>query len=207
MTATEPGGPGTPRLRADARRNRARILSAAEAVFAEKGVSASTDEVAERAGVAIGTVFRHFPAKRDLLAAIMKDLLARLSEEAAVLGTGTEPGTALFTFFARVVEEAARKKTVVGLLAETGVGLQVADPVRTLRDEIAVLLARAQEAGTVRRDVHVDEIVALLTSACQGVLHGGWDDDLRRRTLGLIFAGLRPGASPWFVAGPGDAAE
>ncbi|MFB9830697.1 helix-turn-helix domain-containing protein [Actinoallomurus acaciae] len=58
--------PDDPRpLRADARRNRARILAVAEAVFAEKGPSASTEEVAERAGVAIGTVFRHFPTKHS----------------------------------------------------------------------------------------------------------------------------------------------
>ncbi|WP_406674290.1 helix-turn-helix domain-containing protein [Nonomuraea sp. N2-4H] len=68
-------------MRADARRNRARILAAAEEVFAERGASASTEEVAARAGVAIGTVFRHFPTKRDLLAAIMKDLRRRLHRE------------------------------------------------------------------------------------------------------------------------------
>ena len=66
-------------LRADARRNRAAILAAAEAVFAEQGTSAPTEEVAARAGVAIGTVFRHFPTKDALLAAMMKELLARLA--------------------------------------------------------------------------------------------------------------------------------
>ncbi|HVV20388.1 MAG TPA: helix-turn-helix domain-containing protein, partial [Pseudonocardiaceae bacterium] len=73
-----PGPPGSLArqgpLRADAQRNRARILNAAESVFAELGASASTEEVAARAGVAIGTVFRHFPTKRDLLAAIMRGL-------------------------------------------------------------------------------------------------------------------------------------
>ncbi|MEV0721086.1 helix-turn-helix domain-containing protein [Asanoa sp. NPDC050611] len=63
-------------MRADAARNRARILAAAEAVFAERGAAASTEDVASRAGVAIGTVFRHFPTKDDLLRAVLKDRIA-----------------------------------------------------------------------------------------------------------------------------------
>ncbi|MER6831741.1 TetR/AcrR family transcriptional regulator [Streptosporangium sp. NPDC000563] len=197
MTTTNPsagetGESGGARpLRADARRNRERILAAAEAVFAEKGVSASTEEVAARAGVAIGTVFKHFPTKQALLQAIMKGLLGRLDGEMAVLADDDDPGEALFTFVARMVEQAARKRTVVGLLAETGVDLQVASSVRMLRDGIETLLVRSQEAGTVRDDVRLDEVIALLTGICQGALHAGWDDDLRRRTLAIVFAGLR----------------
>src|SRR5436190_16672216 len=98
--------------RADARRNRERILAAAGEVFAARGASASTEEVASRAGVAVGTVFRHFPTKNDLLRAIMKDLLARVTSDAAVL-SAEEPATGLFTFFTRLVAEAAEKRTVV----------------------------------------------------------------------------------------------
>ena len=96
------GGAG---LRADARRNRARILTAAAEVFAERGASASTEEVARRAGVAIGTVFRHFPTKDDLLRAILKDLLGRLSAQVALLGAYGDPASALFEFFAGMVGE------------------------------------------------------------------------------------------------------
>ncbi|MEE3922403.1 helix-turn-helix domain-containing protein [Micromonospora sp. BRA006-A] len=92
---------GSP-LRADARRNRARILDAAEAVFAEFGARASTEEVARRAGVAIGTVFRHFPTKEDLLAALMKRLLAQLADEA-----GRHD---LFGFFRHTVAQAAARR-------------------------------------------------------------------------------------------------
>ena len=176
-------------LRADARRNRVRILAAAEEVFAEKGPSASTEEVAERAGVAIGTIFRHFPTKQDLLAAIMKELLSRLAEQADALTADD----ALFTFFADLVAQAAHKKNVVDLLAATGVDLQVADAVQRLREKVAELLSRSQDAGTVRTDVRLDEVMALLTSACQGALRSGWDQDLQRRTLAIIFTGLRRG--------------
>jgi AcrR family transcriptional regulator len=170
-------------LRADARRNRERILAAAEEVFAARGAAASTEEVAAAAGVAIGTVFRHFPTKQDLLAAILKGLLVDL---AAAAGTDD-----LFAFFTRVVTAAAEKKFVVELLDGHGVTVEVAGPVQSLSDAVAVLLTRAQDAGEVRADVRLDEVVALLTAAGQGALHGGWSPDLRARTLEVIFAGLR----------------
>ncbi|GAA0380763.1 TetR family transcriptional regulator [Acrocarpospora corrugata] len=192
MTGAQDSSPASKGLRADARRNRERILAVAEAVFAEHGPTASTEEVAARAGVAVGTIFRHFPTKQSLLAALMKDLLERLTDEAQALAGG-DSSTALFTFFAGVVEQAARKKTVVELLAGDGVDVQVADSVAALRQGIAILLDQAQRAGAVRRDVRADEVLALLTSSCHGALHAGWDDDLRRRTLTIIFDGLRAG--------------
>lgn len=170
-------------MRADARRNQARILAAAEEVFAARGAAASTEEVAAAAGVAIGTIFRHFPTKQDLLGAILKDLLADLSEKAE--------SDDLFAFFTRVVTVAAEKKFVVELLAGHGVEVGVAGPVESLSAAAGELLARAQNAGTVRADVRLDEVLALLTAAGQGALHGGWPPDLRERTLQVIFAGLR----------------
>jgi len=191
-----PGDPDDgPALRADARRNRARILAAAEEVFSERGASASTEEVASRAGVAIGTVFRHFPTKNDLLRAIMKDLLRRLTEEVVSLGADGDPATALFAFFTRMVEQAAAKKAVVDLLAGAGTDLQVAEPVQALRQGVDGLLARARRAGAVREDVRITEVMALLTSTCQGALQAGWDTDLQRRALTIIFDGLRPPAA------------
>jgi AcrR family transcriptional regulator len=171
-------------LRADARRNRAKILEAAERVFAARGAAASTEEVAAEAGVAIGTVFRHFPTKQDLLAAILKDLLADLAETAA--------GTDLFGFFTGVVTAAAEKRFVVELLAQQGVAVGVAGPVDALAGAVDGLLARARADGGVRADVRTDEVLALLTATAQGALQGGWPPDLRARVLEVVFAGLRP---------------
>jgi len=170
-------------LRADARRNRARILAAAEEVFAARGAAASTEEVAAVAGVAIGTVFRHFPTKQDLLGAILKDLLASLGEAAA--------HDDLFAFFRRVVTAAAEKKFVVELLAGHGVDVEVGGVVASFGDAVARLLASAKESGDVRADVQADEVLALLAAAGQGALR--WSPDLRDRTLEVIFAGLRHG--------------
>jgi AcrR family transcriptional regulator len=186
---------GAKGLRADARRNRARILAAAEEVFTEKGTTASTEEVAVRAGVAIGTVFRHFPTKQALLQAIMKGLLLRLTQQLRSLAANADPATALFTFITLMVEQAAEKKTVVDLLAETGFDIQVADAVQTLEAGVEGLLSRSQEVGAVREDVRLDEVMALLIGACQGALRAGWDHDLRQRTLAIIFDGLRPPAA------------
>jgi AcrR family transcriptional regulator len=175
-----------PVLRADAQRNRLRILEAARSVFAELGASASTEEVASRAGVAIGTVFRHFPTKRDLLAAIMTDLRCRLTEQARVFAADAHPGTALFEFAGGVVEQATTKRTVAELL--TG-------PTGSLQRAVEILLALAQAAGTVRPDVRVADVMALLGAASQGALRGGWDRRVRERTLAIIFDGLRAGSA------------
>ncbi|MEH1058818.1 helix-turn-helix domain-containing protein [Micromonospora sp. CPCC 206171] len=172
-----------PPLRADAQRNRARILDAAEAVFAEFGPRASTEEVARRAGVAIGTVFRHFPTKHALLAAIMKRLLAQLIEEAGKRD--------LFAFFTHMVAQAAAKKTVVDLLAGSGVDIRLPDAVGHLEEAVGRLLEQAQAAGAVAAPVRLPEVMALLASVCQGALHGGWDEQLQARTLTVIFAGLK----------------
>ncbi|MGP4093235.1 TetR/AcrR family transcriptional regulator [Nonomuraea sp. KM90] len=177
-------------LRADARRNRERILAAAEAVFAERGASASTEEVAARAGVAIGTVFRHFPTKNDLLGAIVKALLHRLTEEAARQAGAGAPETALFSFFTHVVEEAAARRTVAALLSGGGVDVRVDKPLTQLEEPVGTLLRRAQEAGAVRADVRPDEVMALLAAASQAALLGGWTPDLRDRTLRIVFEGL-----------------
>ncbi|MEU9834103.1 TetR/AcrR family transcriptional regulator [Streptosporangium sp. NPDC048047] len=188
----EPADPAGGRgMRADARRNRARILAAAGEVFAEKGPAASTEEVAARAGVAVGTVFKHFPAKRDLLRAIMKDLLAELTRDVADLAARDDPAAALFAFMERTVEQAAHKRTVAGLLAEAGAGIQVSDALLPLREGIEALLTRAQRAGAVREDACADEVIALITGLCQGAMHAGWDPGLRRRTLAIVADGLR----------------
>lgn len=177
-------------IRADAQRNRARILAAAHDVFTQGGPQASTEDVARRAGVAVGTVFRHFPTKADLLRALMKQVLLRITDEAADLIEHGDPATALFDFFALLVQRTAASQTAVRLLAEEGTAITVSGPMVSLAGTIADLLARGQRVGAIRADVRPDEVLALLDSACQGALRGNWDRDLRDRTLHIIFAGL-----------------
>ncbi|WP_410792573.1 TetR/AcrR family transcriptional regulator [Kribbella sp. C-35] len=165
--------------RADARRNRAAILTAATEAFAEHGPKATTEQVAVRAGVAVGTVFRHFPTKDALVVAIMKESLQHLVALAA--------GSTLFDFMSAVVDEAVRTRTVVVALTHD---LDVGDALSGLTGELQRLLDQAKDAGVVRPDVQVDEVLALLTAAAQAAQSAGWPEDLRRRTLAVVFRGL-----------------
>ncbi|MEU4195604.1 helix-turn-helix domain-containing protein [Kribbella sp. NPDC026611] len=162
--------------RADARRNRAAILAAAAEVFAEQGPKATTEQIAGKAGIAVGTVFRHFATKDELLVAIMKESLANLVALAAE--------ATLFDFITAVVDEAVRTRTVVAALAED---LDVGDALVGLTNEVQRLLDQAKDAGEVQADVQVDEVLALMTAAAQ---QADWPEDLRRRTLAIIFRGL-----------------
>ncbi|MEV0799677.1 helix-turn-helix domain-containing protein [Kribbella sp. NPDC050281] len=166
--------------RADAQRNRTAILAAATEAFAEHGPRATTEQVAIRAGVAVGTVFRHFPTKDALLVAIMKESLRRLTDLAAE--------STLFEFLTAVVDEAIRTRTVVAALA--GPELDIGDALRGLTDEVERLLEQAKEAGEVRPTVRVDEVMALLTATTQAAQHSTWSTDLQERTLAIIFRGL-----------------
>ena len=177
-------------MRADAQRNRRRLLRAAGEVFAEQGPQASTEEVARRAGVAVGTVFRHFPTKADLLRALMKGLLQQLVDDADVLVAQGEPGTALFDFFTQLVERTTANRTVVSLLAAEGIDVPIAGALGPLTSAVQELLRRGQRVGAIRAGIQTDEVMALLVGACQGALHGGWSPDLRRRTLDIMFAGM-----------------
>lgn len=134
------------------------------------------------AGVAVGTVFRHFATKDDLVAAIMKRLLAGLVAQAEALG-GPE---GLFTLFRELIGQAASRRAVITLA-----GVDVGAALGALAAPAGRLLREAQAAGAVRADIEIGEVMALLTGLCQGALHGSWGPDLRQRTLAIVIAGLR----------------
>ncbi|MDL4813022.1 TetR/AcrR family transcriptional regulator [Actinomadura opuntiae] len=177
-------------LRADALRNRAKVLAAAEDVFAAQGTSAPTEEVARRAGVGIGTVFRHFPTKESLLEAVLVALLERVAGEARELASAADPGEAFFGFFARVVAQAATKQAVTEALAEAGVDAREATGRMgpDVKTAIGTLLERAQAAGAVRADIGPAEVTALLAGISYAAGRAGGSDDVLR----IAFDGLRP---------------
>lgn len=180
--------------RADARRNRARVLEAAEEVFATRGVMASTDEVARAAGVGIGTVFRHFPTKDALLVAVIVNRLRRFADEARALEAEDDPGRAFFTLVARAADQSAAKNAALAALADRG--SELAAETRPIMGEMrrifATLLTRAQAVGAVRSDIGVDEVTALLFGAARAAEFSGWDRDVLARMVGVISDGLRP---------------
>ena len=183
-------------VRADARRNRTRIMEAAETVFAEQGASAPTEAVAARAGVAIGTVFRHFPTKPELLKAVVMNLLDRLIADVDALVNESEEVTAVFDFCARVMEVGAQNSAVFERLAETGTRVRVGDALARLRPGVDLLLERAQKARVVREDLRPAELTELLAALCHEAMAAEWDEPFRRRALSILFDGMRPTARP-----------
>ncbi|HEX6493163.1 MAG TPA: TetR/AcrR family transcriptional regulator [Candidatus Dormibacteraeota bacterium] len=198
MTPSEPDPVGAGRarpLRADARRNRERVLEAAESVLATEGVSVPIDEVARRAGVGVGTVYRQFPTKEALFEAIMLRRMERLVEEARSRATAEDPGAAFFGFLEHLVEEAARKRDLVDAIGGTtfDVGEKAASPIgQELTGAIAGLLERAQRAGAVRRDVGMPELFGLVAGTCMAADRGLPLACAPRRMLAIVFDGLRP---------------
>jgi AcrR family transcriptional regulator len=193
-----PGG-ATPG-RADARRNRSRILGAAEEVFAARGPAASTEEVARRAGVAVGTVFRHFPTKEALVEAVLVERMRRVVSEAHALAEADDDPAAAFTaFFTMMVERTATKHAFTEALADAGVDpAAVNGAMAQVRGEfhqlVEELLTRAQRVGAVRSDVGVPELTALLVGVARATEHTGGDLGTRARVVAVVLDGLRPAA-------------
>ncbi|MFG1706815.1 TetR/AcrR family transcriptional regulator [Nonomuraea sp. M3C6] len=180
-------------MRADAQRNRARVLEAAEVVLARDGLSASMREIAELAGVGVGTIYRQFPTKEALYQAIVVDRMQRLAERAGELAAAADPGVAFFDYFTTIVEDSTVKKVLVDALAAAGIDAKAGAP--DIKGPIEGLLVRAQGAGAVRGDVGMEELLALLSATCLAAQHNNWNADLRTRTLTVVFDGLRPGAA------------
>lgn len=180
-------------MRADAKRNRDRLLTAADEVFAEEGATASTEEVARRAGVGIGTVFRHFPTKESLVEAVLVARLRRLADIATELTEWDEPEEAFFTFLDNVVDQSMGKKAFSDALAEMGVDVdEVSAPAKDdLRNAGERLLARAQQAGAVRMDISVPELMGVLVGITRAAEYTNHDLRLRDRTIRVIIDGLR----------------
>ncbi|WP_413721163.1 TetR/AcrR family transcriptional regulator [Sodalis sp. RH24] len=151
-----------PTLRADAQRNRERILAAAEEVFLEKGASASLEDVAKRAGVGIGTLYRRFPTREDLLAAAYSARFLALAETSRARNAELAPLGGLRAY----LEELVQYTTVYrGLAALLGTVLQVGTPgCLATSGEGVRLLDLAQRGGAIRPDVTFDDLVCIATA-------------------------------------------
>jgi AcrR family transcriptional regulator len=200
VARAETGNTGRP-LRADARRNRARVLEAARAAFAAEGASVPLDEIARRAGVGAGTVYRHFPTKEALFEAVVHDRLRQLTEDGRALSADADPGEALFRFIERLVTEAALKRDLIDALNGAGVDITAAlvSVVGELRAETGRLLARAQRAGTVRDDIDICDLMALLSGMIQATQPRPGRSIEPRRAIAVLCDGLR---APSSLAGP-----
>jgi AcrR family transcriptional regulator len=182
-------------LRSDARRNLELILQAAGEAFAEHGLEVGVADIARRAGVGTATIFRRFPTKDDLVAAVFE---ARLQEIGGIARSAVEqePGMpALRSFLEQAIEFQIRDR---GFLENVGKRAFADDPRFTATmDEIFATLDRmvaaAKEVGELRDDVQTPDLLVLLQSVCSGaMLAAGADERLYRRYLDIILDGLRP---------------
>jgi AcrR family transcriptional regulator len=178
-------------LRADARRNRARLLAAAEQVIAEHGVSAPIDDIAHAAGVGIGTVYRHFPTKQALFEAIVHAHFEPLIKRAQSLLDADDPGQAFFDFIDTMVEVAGHK-AIAQAIAESDpeVRKQQLQWRSQLTEGFSALLKRAQDAGTIRPDISYEDVRILTGGICMAHDRLETKPGQRERSVAILKAGL-----------------
>ncbi|MER5426751.1 TetR/AcrR family transcriptional regulator [Streptosporangium roseum] len=182
-----------PAMRADARRNRERVLTAARTVFSEQGTDASLRDVARRAEVGIGTLYRHFPTREALLEALVGHGFDRLNSTARELLTAASPADALVSWLR---DFAAGTTTYHGLPASVMAAVQdegsrLHASCAAMRTAGARLLARAQEAGSVRPDVTVEELLTLAAAIAWASEQSRGRTDLTDRLLSLTVQGIQ----------------
>jgi AcrR family transcriptional regulator len=183
-------------LRADARRNREKLLAAAAAAFAAAGTDASLEAIARDAGVGIGTLYRHFPTREALIEEAYRTELGQLCGSAPELLSTHAPDAALAEWMDRFVAYAAAKRGMrAALQSVVASGSDLfADARRQNLATIATLLAAGAEAGTIRPDVEAEDVLRAMGVVWQFDDQPGWDEQARR-LLGLVMDGLRYGAS------------
>ena len=182
------------RVRSDAQRNVEVLLKAAKQVFAELGVDAPVREIAARAGLGIGTLYRHFPQRADLVAAVFRHELDSCAEQAEILAEKYPPAEAVSRWLKRYAELVATKR---GLAAALHSGDPAFDALpgyfdSHLRPALRRLLAAAVEAGEIRSDVDSDELLTAVGSLCMSARDDGGESS--RRMVALLVDGLRYGA-------------
>lgn len=178
--------------RADALRNRSRVLAAAEQVFVARGTTVSTEEVARTAGVGIGTVFRHFPTKAALIEAVFRERLRRFAEEADQLVESADPGSAIWTFLSRITEVAAGKEAWADAFAAADLHDALTPAREQLPRALGALLVRAQEVNAIRPDVTVPELIALMLAVSRVPDQTADGEPLRDRIVSIVLDGLHP---------------
>jgi AcrR family transcriptional regulator len=180
-------------LRADAKRNYERLVTAARAVFAQEGGGASMEAIAKEAGVGVGTLYRHFPKRIEVVEAVYRDDVDELIDVAQVANAELEPWPALVAWLEAFVRYAIGKKRFLNELHEAfekNPELRVASRER-IEGALGLVLDRAQQAGVVRTDVDAPDLMQLLGSMCMSAT---LTPEQSTRLLVMIQDGLRPPA-------------
>jgi AcrR family transcriptional regulator len=179
-------------MRADAQRNRDKLLTVAVAAFAERGTEASLEDIARQAGVGIGTLYRHFPTRDALMEAVYRHQVEVLCDAADELVATKDADQALEAWMERFVEHVATKrgmamalKSVIGKDSELFAYCH-----GRIRSSVQMVLANAVQAGAIRDDVEAADLLKALSGICLVSDQPGWQDQARR-LVSLLHDGLR----------------
>ncbi len=185
--------------RKDAARNRQRILDAAKELFAERGLTVTLHDIAARAGVGVGTIYRHFPDKKPLIDAIFEEHLAELTALFEQAIANPDPWESIVWVHEQMLENQARNRGLKELLL--GTTPQAPDRARQFRAQLhplaAQLVERGQAAGVVRSDAETQDF-GLLQTMVGAVMDAAAevDPNLWRRYYTIALQGLRPQGAP-----------
>lgn len=192
--STEKPGNNRP-VRADAQRNVEALLKAALAVFAKSGVDAPVRAIAEEASVGVGTVYRHFPQRSDLVAAAFRHEVDACADAAPVLGAAHDPGEALARWMQRYADFIATKRGLATALHSGHPAYEALHEyfVERLQPALASLLDSAATAGKIRSDIQPEELLGAVAGLSMQAREAR--SDQTRRMVALLVDGLRYGAS------------
>ena len=184
-------------LRADARRNREKVLAAARAVFAEQGVDAQMDDVAKHADVGVGTVYRHFPTKEALLNALSDDLFAVIAVHTRTLLTVDDPWEAFTRAMWFGAEKTAGDRAFTEILAAArkGEAARTCPGKEDLLVTVGELMDRCKAAGVMRQDAMVEDIGLLMCGVGSASQMEHPVPDAWRRHMAITLDGLRAEAA------------
>lgn len=187
-------------LRADAERNRRRLLEAAQGLFRERGLEVGVAEIAQAAGVGRGTLFRNFACKQDLIAAVVADLMRSAAKSGEALLEDADPVDGLFQFLAELVGRQQMDRALVEALDDNWL---THEEIRAAHAEVVGivdrLLTRAQDSGSVRPDVGAMDLLIMFKGACAAATaYAHADPEIVDRQLDLLRAGIamHPSAVP-----------
>jgi AcrR family transcriptional regulator len=180
--------------RADSLRNREQLLAAAKAAFAETGADAALEEIARRAGVGIGTLYRHFPTRDALLAAVYRREVEQLTQSAERLMAEHPPLEAFERWLHLLVDYLAAKRVVAPALQASAEGAQAyAAAGMPVTDTLNRLTERLIAGGAIRRDIQPEDLMRIIMGLAQGYDQPDWAPSARR-LIDIVVAGLRPPA-------------
>ncbi len=181
------------RLRADAQRNRARILEVAKLAFTRDGAEASLDDIARQAGVGSGTLYRHFPTRENLIEAVYKSEVGKLTAAGQHFAVTMPPLKALRAWMLLFIDHVASKKLILPAMETVAGGsMRLIEGARgPIHDAYLTLMERAIQSGELRPDTEPEDFMRALIGIFHTTASPGWESSARR-IVDILIAGSRP---------------